>query len=77
MYISANHNLHVASGKHQHFAKQLTPSLEQVLRGIKWEQAYSLPAKVHLPITTQIMQQIKQLQLKRPHDYNNILIYQR
>ena len=75
VYISAIHNLHVASWQHQHFANQLIPRLEQVLHGIKREQAYSLPVKVHLPSTTQVMQDIKQLLLKRPHDYNNILIW--
>ena len=75
VYISAIRNLHVASRQHQHFANQLTPRLEQVLHGIKREQAYSLPAKVRLPITTQIMQQIKQLLLKCPHSYSNILTW--
>ena len=35
VYISAIRNLHVASGQHHHFTDQLTPRLEQVLRGIK------------------------------------------
>ena len=35
VYISAIRNLHIMSGQHHHFANQLTPRLEQVLRGIK------------------------------------------
>ena len=75
VYISAIRNLHVMSGQHHHFANQLTPRLEQVLRGIKRDQSSRLPARVRLPITIQIMQQIKENLLKRPHDYNNILMW--
>ena len=75
VYISAICNLHVMSGQHHHFANQLTPRLEQVLRGIKRDQSCRLPARVRLPITIQIMQQIKEHLLKRPHDYNNILMW--
>ena len=55
VYISAICNLHVASGQHRHFTDQLTPHLEQVLRGIKKEQSYWFPTKIRLPITIQIM----------------------
>ena len=65
----------MASGHHLQFANQLTPRLEQVLRGIKREQSCRLPKKIRLPITTQIMQQIKELLLKSPHDYNSILMW--
>ena len=75
VYIFAIRNLHVASGQHLHFTNQLTPRLEQVLRGIKREQSCKLPTKLRLPITTQIMQQIKVFLLKSPHDYNSILMW--
>lgn len=35
VYLSAICNLHVSSGLHEEFAKQLTPRLELVLKGIK------------------------------------------
>ena len=63
VYISAIRNLHVASVQHRHFTDQLTSRLEQVLRGIKKEQSYRLPTKIRLPITIQIMRQIKELLL--------------
>ena len=75
VYISAIRNLHVASGQHHHFTDQLTPRLEQVLRGIKKEQSYRFPTKIRLPITIQIMRQIKELLLQTPHDYNSILMW--
>ena len=75
VYISAIRNLHVASGQHRHFTDQLTPRLEQVLHGIKKEQSYRLPTKIYLPITIEIMRQIKELLLQNPHDCNSILMW--
>ena len=39
VYLSALHNLHVATGNHQISASQLMPRMEQVLHGIKQTQA--------------------------------------
>ena len=75
MYISAIRNLHVTSGQHLYFTDQLTPRLEQVLCGIKKEQSFRLPMKIRLPITIQIMRQIKDLLLQTPHDYKSILMW--
>ena len=75
MYISAIRNLHVTSGQHLYFTDQLTPRVEQVLRGIKKEQSFRLPMKICLPITIQIMRQIKDLLLQTSHDYKSILMW--
>ena len=75
MYISAIHNLHIASGKHHHFANQLTPWLEQVLHGIKREQACTLATRIRLLITIQVMRRIKVHLLKHPYKYHNILMW--
>ena len=52
--ISATCDLHVASGQHCHFTDQLTPRLEQVLRGIKMEQSYRLSTKIRLHNTDNV-----------------------
>ena len=61
VYLSAIRQLNVLAGFHDHFNLQLTPRPQQVLRGIKKHQAQSRPKKLHLPITSQVMKQIKEV----------------
>lgn len=61
VYLSAIRHMHVTSGKLQHFNQQLTPRLQQILKGIRKDQAATRPLKVQLPITLQILQDIKHL----------------
>ena len=58
VYLSAIRSFHVASGRHDDFARQLTPRLQQVIKGIQKEQAITRPPRVRLPITLDIMQGI-------------------
>ena len=50
VYLSAVRNLHVQAGIHEQFAKQLSPRLELVLKGIKRDKAKtaSSPARLYL-----------------------------
>jgi len=75
VYLSAIRQLHVLAGFHEHFNLQLTPRLQQVLRGIKKHQARSHPEQPRLPITSHIMKQIKEVLLQQPHSYTNIMMW--
>ena len=75
VYLSAVHNLHVQGGLHEEFAKQLSPRLELVLKGIKLEKAKTAPPPTRLPITVNIMGKIKAVLLQHPTEYNNILLW--
>ena len=75
VYLAAVRQLHVLSGLHEFFNRQLTPRLQQVLRGIKKCQAEFRPTKLRLPITTQLMQQIQQMLSKEPHSYTNVMMW--
>ena len=55
IYLSAVRNLHVQGGLHAEFAKQLSPRLELVLKGIKHEKARTAPPPTRLPITVDII----------------------
>ena len=44
---------------HDDFARQLTPRLQQVIKGIQKKQAITRPPRVRLPITLDIMQGIQ------------------
>ena len=46
VYLSAIHHMHVTSGKLQHFSQQLTPRLQQILKGIRKDHAATRPPKV-------------------------------
>ena len=67
--------MHVTVGQHSSFNLQLTPRLQQVLKGIRKTQAASQPPRARLPITRSIMQKIRCLLLKRPQSYDNIMIW--
>ena len=74
-YLSAVRNLHVAAGMHRTFSSQLTPRVQQVLRGIQKTLAVGKPAKVCLPITINIMVKIKAILSYEPHKYHNIMMW--
>ena len=76
VYLSAVRNLHVAAGMHQTFSSQLTPRVQQVLRGIQKTLAVGKPAKVRLPITINIMVKIKAILSYESHKYHNIMMWQ-
>ena len=59
VYLSAVRNLHVSAGLHQQFTQQLTPRLEMVLQGIKKEYLRTAERCTRLPITHNIMCEIK------------------
>ena len=75
VYLSAIRNLHVSSGLHEEFAKQLTPHLELVLKGIKKEKAKAAPLPTRMPITIDIMVKIKVTLLRCPSKYDNVLLW--
>ena len=75
VYLSTVRNLHVAAGMHQTFSSQLTPRVQQVLRGIQKTLAVGKPAKVCLPITINIMVKIKAILSYEPHKYHNIMMW--
>ena len=74
LYLSAVRNLHVEAGLHSVWEEQLTPRLQLVLKGIKRAIATGLPTPARLPITFEIMRQIKAVLLRDPQKYDNILL---
>ena len=75
VYLVAIRNTHVSAGLHSHFYQQLSPCLHSVLKGIKKTQAITQPAKTCLPITFDIMKNIKNLLSRQPNSYLNIMIW--
>ena len=75
VYLSGVRSLHVTHGHHSAFNCQLTPRLQQVLKGIRKRQAIGSPRKIRRPITIQIMAKIKSVLLKNPHEYHNIMMW--
>lgn len=67
--------MHVTAGQHSNFTQQLTPRLQQVLKGIQKTQLATQPPRVRLPITLSIMQSMKRLLLQKPPSYDNVLIW--
>ena len=57
------------------YITQLTPRVQQVLRGIKRHQAGAPPSVQRLPITIDIMHQIKSVLQQQPNSYHNILMW--
>ena len=60
VYLSAIRQLHVTQGSLQYFNQQLTPHLQQTLKGIQKTQTATNPPRPQLPITVDIMQDITQ-----------------
>lgn len=75
VYLSAVRNLHVSAGYRDHFNLQLTPRLQQVLRGIEKHQSSTQLKRVRLPVTLQIMCGIKEVLSREPQSYNNIMLW--
>ena len=75
VYLSAVRHMHVTAGQHSSFTQQLTPRLQQVLKGIQKTQSITQPPWVRLPITLSIMQNMKHLLLQKPPSYDNVLIW--
>ena len=63
LYLSAVRHLHVSEGYHEHFNLQLTQRLQLVLWGIRKHQSLTLPKRIRLPITIQIMCSINLLKV--------------
>ena len=59
VYLAAVRHLHVTKGKHSQFTAQLTPRLQQVLKGIKKAQAVSRQPAIRRPITPTILKGIR------------------
>jgi len=66
VYFSAIGNLHSACSQHDACRKALTPHLEQLLRGIKKNQACKCTPLVRLPITVEIMTRLFSVLPKSP-----------
>ena len=75
IYLSAIRHMHVTAGVHSYFSQQLTPRLQQVLKGIQKSQTLTHPPRVRLPITIQIMENILQLLSQRPKSYMNVMTW--
>ena len=63
--------MHVATGQHIVFNQQLTPRLQQVLKGIQRTQAISKAPRIRRPITLDIMKAILNLLLQKDTSYDN------
>ena len=75
IYISATRHSHITIGMHSFFNLQLTPRLQQVLKGIQKSQSVTHPPKVCLLITIEMMESIKHLiftNAKDLHQLNDI-----
>jgi len=59
VYLSAVRSLHVATSHHETFSSQLTPRVEQVLRGIKKVDASKPPSTTGLPVTLEILEKMR------------------
>ena len=73
--MSSIGNWHTSCCLHNTYHTALTPRLEQVLRGIKKEQASTRPQRTRLPITVHIMTQIYSVLKKSPTDYQSIMLW--
>ena len=72
VYFSAVCHMHLCRGLHDHFNQQITPL---ILRDIKRRQACTNPIRQRLPVTTQMLCQIRQLLLKRAPSYFNTTLW--
>ena len=75
VYLSAIRQLHVVQGSLQYFNQQLTPRLQQTFKGIQRTLTATSPPRPQLPITVDIMQDIKHLLLHKPQSYTITMIW--
>lgn len=73
--MAAVRSVHVNTGNHVIFNKQLTPRLNLLMRGIHKEKCKSTPQKTRLPITMEIMERIKAVLSESPKDYRCIMLW--
>lgn len=75
VYLSAVRSLHVAAGLHEIFSSQLTPRVEQVLKGVRKVEASKPSRSSRLPVTLDILRKV-QLALKLDAgEYENVLLW--
>ena len=75
VYLSAIRHLHLTAGLLNTFSAQSTPCLTLVLQGIKRYQACTTSPTICLPITIQIMHNIKATLVQSPMEYQNIMMW--
>ena len=68
-------NAHVTTGNHAAFDKQLTPRLNRLMRGIRKHTSKATSQRIQLPITADIMEQIKLKLKKEPKTYQQIMMW--
>ena len=75
VYLAAVRHLHVTYEKHTQFSIQLTPRLQQVLKGIKKSHAATKKSAAHRLITLAIMIGIKKFLLSQPQCHDNTMYW--
>ena len=66
--------MHIMCGKHEEFSEQLTPRLQQVIKGIRKRESVNRKPKRRRPITWEIMASL-QAALERQPSYFNTMIW--
>ena len=61
VYMAAVRHAHITAGHHMIFDSQLTPRVQQLLKGIQKEFCITKPTRPRLPITPNIMAAIKRI----------------
>ena len=62
-------NAHVTTGNHAAFDKQLTPRLNQLMKGIRKHTSKATSPRIQLPIIADITEQMKSKLKKEPKTY--------
>ena len=71
VYLAALRSLHITTRHYNSYTQQLTPCLQQVLKG---DQMSTCPNHTRLPIIADIMLLLRQVLSQSPTDYNAIMI---
>ena len=74
-YFAAIRYFHMNSNHLATYTSQYTPRVRQVLQGIQRHQAHTGSRTTRLPITIQIMQEIKAILQQHPHSYHSIMMW--
>ena len=75
IHFSAIGNLHSACSQHEAYRKAFTSRLEQLLWGIKKDQASKCTPLICLHITVKIMSHILSVLSNSPTDYQNVMMW--
>ena len=75
VYLSAVRHMHVSCGKHTEFSTQLSPRLQQVIKGIKKTQSALKVPNLRRPITLDIMTKIKAVLSGQPKSHLNVMLW--